>query len=144
MVKKVGGPSLAVDGVVIKGNSILLVRRKNEPFRNKYALPGGFVECGERTEEAAVREVQEETGCSTRVLQLVGVYSAPGRDPRGHVVSVAYLMECLSGSPHAGSDASESRFLDLDSLPELAFDHRDIVADALWIIKRKRGYGIDE
>jgi 8-oxo-dGTP diphosphatase len=124
-------PALAVDGVVIKENEILLVRRKNEPYKGKFALPGGFVEYGEKTEDAVIREVFEETGCRTRVKKLLGVYSDPTRDPRGHTVSIVYLLEPVGGEVKAGSDASDATFVDIGDLPPLAFDHGKIVSDAL-------------
>ena len=124
-------PALAVDGVVIRGNEILLVRRKNEPYRGKFALPGGFVEYGEKTEDAVTREVFEETGCRARVKKLLGVYSDPTRDPRGHTVSIVYLLEPVGGEVKAGSDASDATFVDIGDLPPLAFDHGKIVSDVL-------------
>jgi len=88
-------PLIAVDGVLIKDGKILLVRRGKEPFRGYYALPGGFVEYGETVERAVVREVYEETGIKTRVKELLGVYSDPNRDPRGHVISIAFILEYI-------------------------------------------------
>jgi 8-oxo-dGTP diphosphatase len=93
------------------------------------ALPGGFVELGESTEVAVVREVREETGLDTRVERLVGVYSDPARDPRGHTVAVAYSLETLGGELRAGSDAEDVVLLDPEVLPPMAFDHAKIVAD---------------
>jgi 8-oxo-dGTP diphosphatase len=124
-------PALTVDGLLFKGDSILLVQRKNEPFQGSWALPGGFVEYGEKTEDAVVREVLEETGVKTAVLSLIGVYSDPNRDPRGHTVTVAYLIEHLGGALHAGDDACNVRFFNVNDLPILAFDHAEIIKDAL-------------
>ncbi len=123
-------PRIAVDGVLIKEGKILLVKRGKEPFKGKYALPGGFLEYGERTEEGVLREVFEETGVKAKVEDLLGVYSDPNRDPRGHVVSVVYLLKYVSGEPRGGDDACEAKWFDLNSLPELAFDHRKIIQDA--------------
>jgi len=86
-------PSVAVDGIVLQGGKLIAVRRKNEPYQGMPALPGGFVELGETTIEAVVREVREETGLETRVQRLVGVFSDPRRDPRGHVISIVYELE---------------------------------------------------
>ena len=120
-------PSVAVDGLVLRSGKLVAVRRKNEPFRGMPALPGGFVELGERTEDAVVREVREETGLATKVVRLVGVFSNPGRDPRGHVISIAYALEAVSGRLRAGSDASQIVRIDLAAVPPMAFDHNEIV-----------------
>ncbi len=124
-------PALTVDGVLIEDGKILLIKRRNPPFQGRYALPGGFVEYGEMTEVAVVREVQEETGLKTEIVGLLGVYSDPERDPRGHTVSVVYFLKKTGGGLKGGDDASEARFFPLNELPELAFDHRTIVEDAL-------------
>jgi 8-oxo-dGTP diphosphatase len=125
-------PSLAVDCVVFDpAGRLLLIRRKNPPFQGQYALPGGYVDYGESTEHAAARELKEETSLVATRVALVGVYSDPQRDPRGHVVSIAYRIETAGHDPHAGDDAAAAAFVagweDLD----LAFDHRTIVADAV-------------
>lgn len=123
-------PLLAVDVVLRMKDGIVLIRRRNPPFVGCYALPGGFVEIGETVEEAARREVMEETGISASLVGLVGVYSDPDRDPRGHVVSVCYLADG-SGELRSGSDASDVRIFRPDELPELAFDHARMIRDAL-------------
>jgi 8-oxo-dGTP diphosphatase len=126
------GPSLAVDCVVFDAaGRLLLVRRKNPPFEGRYALPGGYVEYGETTERAAARELAEETGLAATSLSLVGVYSDPHRDPRGHVVSVVYRIETTGHDPHAGDDAVDAAFVTNWEDLDLAFDHRNIVADAV-------------
>lgn len=124
-------PKLTVDGIVIKDKKILLIKRKKQPFRGKWALPGGFVEYGEKTEDAAVREVLEETGLKTKINHLVGVYSDPDRDPRGHTITVVYLLEICNGGLKSGDDVSDVKFFDLNHLPELSFDHKDIIKDVL-------------
>lgn len=126
------GPRLAVDCVVFDAQDrLLLIRRRHPPFADGFALPGGFVEYGERVEEAARRELFEETGLRAARLSLIGVYSRPDRDPRGHTVAVAYLAETNEAGPVAGDDAAEAAFhADWRALP-LAFDHAEIVADAL-------------
>ena len=123
-------PKLAVDGVLIEDKKILLIRRRKQPFMGKWALPGGFVEYGEKTEAAVVREFLEETGLKTKIKNLVGVYSDPGRDPRGHVISVVYMLEFCDGRLKSGDDACDARFFCLDELPELSFDHEKIIKDA--------------
>ncbi len=124
-----GATKLTVDAVIIKGSSVVLIKRKNPPFRGRWALPGGFVEYGEEVEKACVREAREETGLRIRIKGLLGVYSKMGRDPRGHTVSVAFLAEG-KGRLRGGSDAREAKFFNLKRLPPLAFDHKKIIADA--------------
>jgi 8-oxo-dGTP diphosphatase len=124
--------AVTVDGVLIDGEKILLIRRGNDPFKGFWALPGGFVEYGETTEHAVVREVEEETGLRCEIERLVGVYSAPDRDPRGHTVSIAYVMSVRKGKMKAGDDAAGAQWHNLAELPEeIAFDHSDIIRDAL-------------
>jgi 8-oxo-dGTP diphosphatase len=123
-------PKLMVDVVIPSDDGVVLIRRGSEPFEGQWALPGGFVEIGETVEEAAMREAAEETGLAVEISRLVGVYSDPNRDPRGHNVSVAFLAQVLSGQMQAASDASEVDVLAPDSV-ELAFDHRQIIADAM-------------
>lgn len=124
-------PKLTVDGIVLKDGKILLIKRKNQPFEGKWALPGGFVEYGERTEDATVREVLEETGLKTKINHLVGVYSDPNRDPRGHTVSIVYVLDICNGELKSGDDACDAEFFDLKNLPDLSFDHEGIIKDVL-------------
>ena len=123
-------PKLMVDVVIPSGDRVVLIRRGSEPFEGRWALPGGFVEVGETVEEAAAREAAEETGLAVELARLVGVYSDPGRDPRGHNVSVAFLARVLSGELAAATDAAEVSLLDPGAV-ELAFDHPRIIADAM-------------
>lgn len=122
-------PSLTVDAIILFENRLVFVKRKNPPYQGKFALPGGFVEIGETTEKAAVREAFEETGLSVEILKLIGVYSDPQRDPRGHTVSICYLAKG-SGKLKSGSDAASVELFEVDSIPELAFDHNKIINDA--------------
>ncbi len=122
-------PSLTVDGAIIKNEKILLIKRKNNPFKNRWALPGGFVEYGEKTETAVKREVFEETGLETNVKKLIGVYSDPGRDPRGHTISIVYLLDIKKGKINSGDDAIDAKFFNLYNLPDLSFDHNKIISD---------------
>lgn len=128
-------PSLTVDGIVLLEGQIVLIKRKNPPFRGMYALPGGFVEYGETAENAVVREVEEETGLKTKVNRLLGVYSAPDRDPRGHTVSVVFELDAQDGELKGGDDAAAADTFSLESLPELAFDHGKIISDYLNLIR---------
>jgi 8-oxo-dGTP diphosphatase len=123
-------PKLMVDVIIPSERGVVLVRRGTEPFKGQWALPGGFVEVGETLEEAAYREAAEETGLAVEVARLVGVYSDPERDPRGHNVSVAFLARVLSGELSASTDAAEVSVFDPGAV-DLAFDHRRIIDDAL-------------
>lgn len=122
---------ITADGIIIRDEQILLIQRKNDPFKGKWALPGGFVEYGESTEKAVTREVFEETGLKTKISELAGVYSDPNRDPRGHTITIAYILEILNGKFGAGDDASDVKFFKLNKLPVLSFDHDMIINDAL-------------
>ncbi|ARP97973.1 NUDIX domain-containing protein [Pseudorhodoplanes sinuspersici] len=132
-------PSITVDCVVFDDRDrLLLIRRRNPPFAGQFALPGGFVDYGETTEAAARRELLEETGLTAKDLRLIGVYSDPKRDPRGHTISIAYLVVIEDGAPTAGDDATEAQFrVDWREL-ELAFDHNEIVRDAVRMRRLKR------
>ncbi|MHB1136591.1 MAG: NUDIX domain-containing protein [Coriobacteriia bacterium] len=130
-------PALTADVVALSRIDgvphVLLIRRGNEPFAGQWALPGGFVDEWERPMDAARRELAEETGLRHEgVLELVGVYGEPGRDPRGWTVSVVYraLLEAVREVAGA-DDAAEARWFPLDALPPLAFDHGSVVADAV-------------
>jgi 8-oxo-dGTP diphosphatase len=126
------GPSLATDCVISdKAGNVVLIRRKNEPFKSHYALPGGFVEVGETVKEACRREVREETNLELRDLRLIGVYSAPNRDPRGHVVSVAFAARADVSQLRAGDDAADAKVVADWRAHPLAFDHRQMIEDSL-------------
>lgn len=135
-------PALTVDIAVIGAASgvqhVLLIRRGSEPFRGRWALPGGFVDEGERLVDAACRELAEETGLVVEplVLHQVGTYGDPGRDPRGWTVSVLFACVAPVGPTLpdvlGGDDAAEARWFAADALPmPLAFDHDMLVADVL-------------
>ncbi|MFH0862675.1 MAG: NUDIX hydrolase [Candidatus Altiarchaeota archaeon] len=122
-------PKLTVDAAIVDGGRIVLIKRLNPPFKGCWALPGGFVEVGETVEAAVVREAREETSLDVDVKALVGVFSDPMRDPRGHTVSVAFLCRKKDGTLKGADDAKEARWFDLSKQPVLAFDHAKIVAD---------------
>lgn len=128
-VQRFRNPVPTVDIIVgLPQKQIVLIERKNPPFG--WALPGGFVDYGETLEQAARREAEEETGLTVQLLGLVGVYSAPQRDPRQHTLSVAFAAQASDpGVLRAGDDAARARCFALDALPQLAFDHAWIVAD---------------
>ena len=134
-------PSLTVDMFIINENSnnnenmddkkFILIKRKNNPFKDHWALPGGFVDYGESTESAAIREAKEETSIDIELIKLFNVYSEPNRDPRGHTVTVVYLAKGDLSQMKADDDAKEIEifsFKDLNSI-DLAFDHNDILND---------------
>jgi 8-oxo-dGTP diphosphatase len=128
------GPKLTVDAWTRdRHGRVLLVRRGRPPFQGKWALPGGFCERGETTEEACAREVREETGVAVRVGGVRGVYSDPKRDPRGHTVSVLYDAVAVGGSARGGDDAADARWYSRRELAglDLAFDHGRIVREQL-------------
>lgn len=133
-------PRLTVDGVVIEDKKILLIKRKNSPFRGKWALPGGFVDYGERVEDAVLREVKEETGLDTIIENLLGIYSDPKRDPRGHTVSIVYLLSVKGGTLKGSDDALLAKFFEIDAMPPLAFDHKKIIKEATYTLH----YGMQE
>jgi 8-oxo-dGTP diphosphatase len=128
-------PMLTVDVVALSAAAIpgvLLVQRANDPFAGSWALPGGFVEEGERVLSAAARELSEETGLQEQALELLGVYDTPGRDPRGWTVSVVFVLQLpYEAAVSGGDDARVARWFPANALPELAFDHAAIVSDAL-------------
>jgi 8-oxo-dGTP diphosphatase len=125
-------PLLAVDLVIRLADRrglVVLIERRNPP--HGWALPGGFVDVGERLEAAAVREALEETGLDVTLESLLGCYSDPGRDPRGHTVSVVYVAHA-TGTPRAADDAKSVRLVDPgDRSLALVFDHRRILDDYL-------------
>ncbi len=130
IVRPIKTPLLAVDAIIFFQEGVVLIRRENPPYQGYYALPGGFVEVGESTETAVCREAKEETGLEIDLLGLVGVYSDPARDPRGHVVSICYIARG-HGVLKSGSDARSAEVFPVDKLPPLAFDHGNMIRDAL-------------
>lgn len=138
--------SLAVDTVVFGYHDarlyLLLIERGLDPFKGKWALPGGFVREDENLEQAATRELHEETGVEAVYLEQLYTFGEPKRDPRGRVVSVAYyaLVRTAGHDIQAGTDASKARWFPVDELPPLAFDHREIVTHALERVRAKVQY----
>lgn len=123
---------VSTDIIIADGDSIVLIRRGQEPFRGMWCLPGGHVEEGEQVHEAAVREAKEETGLDIELTGLHGVYDEPGRDPRGPVITVVYTAEVVGGELDAETDADSAHRVDRDDLPdEMGFDHREILDDHL-------------
>ncbi|MBS3122700.1 NUDIX hydrolase [Candidatus Woesearchaeota archaeon] len=134
---------IAVDAVVftILHNQLklLLIKRKNEPFKGKFALPGGFVERDENLEDAAKRELEEETGVKNIFLKKMHAFGDVGRDPRGRVISIPFLalIDAEELKLHATDDAELAKWGSVDSLPkhELAFDHKEIIKEALGLLR---------
>jgi 8-oxo-dGTP diphosphatase len=117
--------------IEFEDSSIILIRRGKEPFKGDWAIPGGKLEGSETIEQTAIRETREETGLDVELIRIVGIYSAPDRDPRGRFVSVAYVARPVGGTLAAASDAKEFiRIKDFLSV-SLAFDHHQILRDYL-------------
>jgi len=145
--KKYLTPALTVDIVVFTLRQaclqLLLVNRKDPPYAGMWALPGGFVGIGESLEEAAARELQEETGVTGAYLEQLYTYGEPARDPRGRVVSVAYYALIPADSPicaAAASDVAQACWFSMHLLPSLAFDHAEIARYALRRLRYKLEY----
>lgn len=127
---------LCVDIIVLckelNKTSIILIERKNPPFENLWALPGGFIEMDETLEQSALRELKEETGLVFSGLSQFAAYGNPGRDPRGRSISIVYykIIDKMI-NPIAGDDAAKAKWIDIKEISELAFDHKTIVDDFL-------------
>ena len=119
-------PVPTVDIIIETGDGIVLIERKNPP--HGWALPGGFVDYGETLETAAVREAKEETGLDVHLVEQFYAYSDPKRDSRQHTITMVFIAKA-SGILHAGDDAGDAGIFSLESLPDLAFDHGEILDD---------------
>jgi 8-oxo-dGTP diphosphatase len=131
-------PSLTCDVFIFDNDyNFILIKRKNDTYKDCWALPGGFVEYGERVEDAAVREAKEETSIDVELKGLVNVYSAPDRDPRGHTVTIAYIAKGNMEDMRAKSDAKEICIFSAEKLDDIniAFDHEKIIKDCLKMAK---------
>ena len=140
-------PSVTVDVVILSLREddlqVLLVKRGGAPFKGKWAIPGGFVEVDEPLQTAALRELEEETGVKGVYVEQLYTFGDPGRDPRGRVITVAYFALVPADSirdPKGGDDATEARWCSLYELPELAFDHAQILEYALQRLRNKLEY----
>jgi len=132
-------PALTTDCVVFDDEvRVLLVRRAHPPFKGFYALPGGFVEIGETVEEDCRRELIEETGVEVGRLRLIGVYSDPKRDPRGHSCSVAFMAKVARARAKAGDDAEAAQWVPKWSRLKLAFDHAKILSAAERVLAKEQ------
>lgn len=140
-------PAVTVDCVIFglgEGSKlkVLLIQRAHDPFRDFWALPGGFVDLKEGLKEAALRELEEETNVKDVFIEQLYTFGDPDRDPRGRVISVAYFaLVNLSEHPvRASSDARKVQWFDMDQLPTLAFDHRQILHAAINRLRAKVRY----
>ena len=133
-------PAVTADCVVVtreKEPQVLLIQRGNPPFKGCWAFPGGFMNMDETTEQCAIRELEEETGLKVSELQQIGAYSKVDRDPRGRTVTIAYLVRVDKPVAVIGQDdAAQAVWWPLSALPQLAFDHEDIMRDALLLINK--------
>lgn len=133
-------PAVTTDCVVFTNEEepkVLLIQRGNEPYKGYWAFPGGFMNMEETAEECAVRELKEETGLTVKQIQQIGAYSKVDRDPRGRTISITYLA--IVDAPAAVSgmdDAAKAAWFPLTSLPNLAFDHQDIMTDAIALFNK--------
>jgi 8-oxo-dGTP diphosphatase len=139
-------PALTTDCVVFgldeEDLKVLLIERALAPHKGEWALPGGFVRVGESPDDSALRELIEETGLSKVYLEQLYTYGDPGRDPREHVVTVAYyaLVNLIEHPPRADTDAAKAEWFSLEDLPPLAFDHGEILKFAVERLRRKLRY----
>jgi 8-oxo-dGTP diphosphatase len=128
-------PTPTVDTIIEKDSQVLVIKRKNEPFSGYFALPGGFVNEGETVEEAARRETKEETSLDIELVDILGVYSAPNRDPRGHIMSTVFIGKISQNDEIkealAGDDAAAIDWINLEDVDNasFAFDHKKIISD---------------
>lgn len=143
MSGKYKNPALTVDitvfSIIDKSLNLLLIKRKNPPFQDKWAIPGGFVDYGEDIPNAAIRELEEETGLKNIPLRQAHTFGAPGRDPRGRTVSVVYfsLINSTGLKIKADTDAKAVEWFNIYDLPELAFDHKKIIDFAILFLRQK-------
>jgi 8-oxo-dGTP diphosphatase len=122
-------PAVMVDAIVEKDNKLLLVTRKKDPYKGSPSFPGGKVDLGEKVEEAVKRELQEETNLQIEPIHILGVYSDPGRDPRGHRISVTFIAKVIDGQERAADDAETVMWISSEDHVDLAFDHNKILND---------------
>jgi len=136
------GFGMTADIIVEKDDNIVLIKRKNEPYKGCWEMPGGFVEENETVEETALREVTEETSLKVKLKGILGVYSDLKRDPRGRVATVLFITEAVGGELRAASDAEDARWFDVNDVDadSLAFDHPKIFRDYLKWKKQKGTY----
>ena len=132
--------------IILSENSnsdkILIIKRKKDPFKDYFSLPGGFVNEGEKVEDAVRREAEEELLVKVEPIDILGVYSDPNRDPRGHIMSITFICKIISGELKAGDDVAELKWVGINSLEniKLAFDHSKILSDYKTWLKNRGTY----
>ena len=143
-------PMVAVDAIVFgffkNKAKLLLVQRKNEPFKGKWAIPGGFLEIDEELKDAAARELTEETGLVNVALEQMHTFGNVGRDPRGRLITIAFMGIAPKGQTRikAGDDAAKARWFDIEKLPaDMAFDHNEVAGFAIEKLRRKKIYRLN-
>jgi 8-oxo-dGTP diphosphatase len=127
-------PIPTVDTIIQRNSQILFVKRKKEPFKDKLTFPGGFVDGNEKVEDTSIREVKEETSLSIKLIDILGVYSDPSRDPRGHTISTVFIAEISDNNKTeaiAGDDVAEIKWIDIETIDNesFGFDHKKIITD---------------
>lgn len=139
-------PSVTTDCVIFgyEGNTlkVLLIERGNEPFKGYWAFPGGFLNMEESAEEGAKRELYEETGLKDAIIKQFHTYTDPDRDPRGRVISIAFYALIQISEVKGGDDAAQARWFAIDEVPALAFDHDQMLQDALAKLKSQEGIAL--
>lgn len=133
-------PAVTADVAVITTEQepkVLLIQRGNEPYKGHWAFPGGFMDMDETTEQCAIRELEEETGLKVSEVKQIGAYSKVDRDPRGRTITVAYLARIANAEKVNGQDdAAKAEWFPINNLPPLAFDHEDIMKDAIELLQK--------
>ncbi|MEO6357343.1 MAG: NUDIX hydrolase, partial [Ferruginibacter sp.] len=148
MADKIADIKVAVDAIVFgysktEGVSVLLIKRKYPPYKDSWAIPGGFILHEESLEEAVKRELSEETGIKVNYLEQLYTFGAPKRDPRQRIISIAYFALVKSSQFQqlkASTDAAEAQWFSINKLPSLAFDHKQILQTAIERVRAKIRY----
>ena len=135
-------PAVTADCIVFTNEpvpQVLLIERGHEPYKGRWAFPGGFLNMDETTEQCAIRELEEETGLKITDIRQLAAYSKPDRDPRGRTITIAYIAIVRQPLPVEGlDDAAKAQWFPVNTLPPLAFDHEEILADALALIRKEQ------